>query len=79
MTRIETGTFLYITAYHTKEKCWILYPHLKQQAKARKGHRGLSNKKRKTYKDNNKLNNPIGLIIYFRMTANSNANNLLYT
>ena len=66
-------------SYYTKEKCWILYPHLKQQAKAGKGYHGLFNKKRKTYKDNNKLDNPIGLIIYFRMTANSNTDNLLYT
>ena len=66
-------------SYHTKEKCWILYLYLKQQAKAKKGHHRLFNKKRKTYKDNNKLNNPIGLIIYFRMTVNSNINNLLYT
>ena len=65
-------------SYYTKEKCWILYPHLKQQAKARKGHHGLSNKKRKTYKDNNKLDNPIGLITHFKMTVNSNINNLLY-
>ena len=79
MTRIETGTFLYITAYHTKEKCWILYPHLKQQAKARKGRCGLSNKKRKIYEDNNKSDDPVGLIIYFGMTANSNTNNLLHT
>jgi hypothetical protein len=41
-------------SYYTKEKCWILYLYLKQQAKAEKGHHGLSNKKRKTYKDNNK-------------------------
>ena len=66
-------------SYHTKEKCWILYPYLKQQAKAKKGHRRLSNKKRKTYKDNNKSDNPIGLIIHFGITANSNINNLLYT
>ena len=65
--------------YYTKEKCQILYLYLKQQAKAKKGHYKLFNKKRKTYKDNNKLDNPIGLIIYFRMTANSNINNLLYT
>ena len=66
-------------SYYTKEKCQILYPYLKQQAKAEKGYCGLFNKKRKTYKDNNKLDNPIGLIIHFRMTANSNINNLLYT
>ena len=66
-------------SYHTKEKCWILYLYIKQQAKARKGYHGLSNKKRKTYKDNNKSDNPISLIIYFRITANSNTNNLLYT
>ena len=65
-------------SYYIKEKCQILYPHLKQQVKARKGYRGLFNKKRKTYKDNNKLDNPIGLIIYFRMTVNSDINNLLY-
>ena len=66
-------------SYYIKEKCWILYLYLKQQAKAKKGHRGLFNKKRKIYKDNNKSDNPIGLIIYFRMTVNSNTNNLLYT
>ena len=66
-------------SYYTKEKCQILYLYLKQQAKAKKGHYRLFNKKRKIYKDNNKSDNPIGLIIYFRMTANSNADNLLYT
>ena len=66
-------------SYYTKEKCWILYPHLKQQAKARKGYRGLSNKKRKTYKDNNKSDNPTGLITHFKITVNSNINNLLHT
>ena len=66
-------------SYYTKEKCQILYLYLKQQAKARKGYYRLFNKKRKTYKDNNKLDNPIGLIIHFRMTVNSNTNNLLYT
>ena len=69
----------YHKSYYTKEKCQILYPYLKQQAKARKGRYRLSNKKRKTYKDNNKLDNPIGLIIYFRITANNNTSNLLYT
>ena len=66
-------------SYYTKEKCWILYLYLKQQAKAKKGYRRLFNKKKKTYKDNNKSDNPIGLIIYFKMTANSNTDNLLYT
>ena len=66
-------------SYHTKEKCWILYLYLKQQAKAGKGYCGLFNKKRKIYKDNNKLNNPINLIIHFKITVNSNINNLLYT
>ena len=51
----------------------------KTAGQAEKEHRGLSSKKRKTYKDNNKLNKPIGLIIYFKITANSNINNLLYT
>ena len=37
-------------SYYTKEKCWILYLHLKQQVKAEKGRRGPSDKKRKTYK-----------------------------
>ena len=69
----------YYKSYYTKEKCQILYPYLKQQAKARKGRRGLSNKKRKTYKDNDELDNPIGLITYFRITANNNTGNLLYT
>jgi hypothetical protein len=66
-------------SYYIKEKCWILYLYLKQQAKAGKGYCGLSNKKRKTYEDNNKSNNPVGLIIHFKMTVNSNINNLLYT
>ena len=66
-------------SYYTKEKCQILYLHLKQQAKAKKGYYRLFNKKKKTYKNNNKLDNPIGLIIHFKMTANSNINNLLYT
>ena len=57
----------------------MLYPHLKQQANAEKEYRGLSSKKRKTYKDNNKLNKPIGLIIHFKITANNNTNNLLHT
>ena len=66
-------------SYYTKEKCQTLYPHLKQQAKARKGRRGPSSKKRKTYKDDNKLDNPIGLIAHFGITANNNTGNLLYT
>ena len=66
-------------SYHTREKCWMLYPHLKQQAKARKGYCGLSSKKRKTYKDDDELDNPIGLITYFGITANNNTGNLLYT
>ena len=66
-------------SYYTKEKCWMLHPHLKQQAKAKKEYHRLFNKKRKTYKDNNKLNNPIGLITHFKMTANNNTNNLLHT
>jgi hypothetical protein len=66
-------------SYYIKEKYWTLYPHLKQQAKAGKGYRGLFSKKRKTYKDNNKLDNPIGLIIYFGMTANNDISNLLHT
>ena len=69
----------YYKSYYTKEKCWILYLHLKQQAKAGKGRRGLSNKKRKTYKDNDKSDDPIGLIIHFRITASNNTSNLLYT
>ena len=65
-------------SYYTKEKCWMLYLYLKQQAKAKKEHRRLSNKKRKIYKDDNKLDKPIGLIIYFGMIANNDTNNLLY-
>ena len=65
-------------SYYIKEKCWILYLYLKQQAKAKKEHHRLFNKKRKTYKDNNKSDNPIGLIAHFEMTANSDINNLLY-
>ena len=66
-------------SYYTKEKCQTLYLHLKQQAKAKKERRELSNKKRKTYKDNNKLDNPIGLIIHFKIIANNNTSNLLHT
>ena len=95
ITIITTGTVLIATgntrnikvpyymychkSYYIKEKCWMLYPHLKQQAKVKKEYRGLSSKKRKTYKDNNKLDKPIGLITYFGMTANNNTDNLLYT
>ena len=57
----------------------MLYPYLKQQAKARKGRRRPSNKKRKTYKDDDELDDPIGLIAHFRITANNNTGNLLYT
>ena len=94
-TIIMTGTVLIVTSntrnikvsycmycyksYYTKEKCWMLYPHLKQQANAGKERRRLSSKKRKIYKDNNELNKPIGLITYFGMTANNDINNLLYT
>ena len=65
-------------SYYIKEKCQTLYPHLKQQANTKKEHRGLSSKKRKIYKNNNELDKPIGLITYFKMTANNNTNNLLY-
>ena len=57
----------------------MLYLYLKQQANVRKERRRLSSKKRKIYKDNNKLDEPIGLITHFRMTANNDINNLLYT
>ena len=57
----------------------MLYPHLKQQANAKKECRGLSSKKRKIYKNNNELDEPIGLITHFGMTANNNTDNLLYT
>ena len=57
----------------------MLYLYLKQQAKAKKEHHRLSSKKRKIYKDDNKLNEPIGLITYFKITANNNTDNLLYT
>ena len=66
-------------SYYTKEKCWMLYLHLKQQAKTKKKHCKPFNKKRKTYKDDNKLDNPVGLIIHFGMTANNDTGNLLYT
>ncbi|XTI83191.1 hypothetical protein V2W45_1338301 [Cenococcum geophilum] len=56
-----------------------LYPHLKQQAKAEKGCRGLFGKKRKTYKDDDESDNPMGLIAHFGITANNNTGNLLYT
>ena len=66
-------------SYYTKKKCWMLYPHLKQQAKTKKGHHRLSSKKRKTYKNNNKSDNPMGLITHFKMTASNNTGNLLHT
>ena len=69
----------YYKSYHTKKKCWTLCPHLKQQAKAKKGRRGLFNKKRKIYKNNNKLDNFIGLITHFKIIANNNNSNLLHT
>ena len=56
-----------------------MYPHLKQQAKAGKGCRGLSNKKRKTHEDDDESDDPVGLIVHFGMTANSDADNLLHT
>ena len=66
-------------SYYTKKKYQMLYLYLKQQAKAKKGCHRPSNKKRKIYKDNNKLDNPVGLIIYFGITANNNTGNLLHT
>ena len=56
----------------------MLYLYLKQQAKAKKEHHRLFNKKRKFYKNDNKLDKPIGFIIYFKITVNNNINNLLY-
>ena len=76
--KVPYCTYCY-KSYYAKKKCWMLYPYLKQQAKAKKGRCKLFSKKRKTYKNNNKLDDPIGLIIYFGMTANNNINNLLYT
>jgi hypothetical protein len=66
-------------SYHTKEKCWTLYPHLKQQAKAGKGRHGPSSKKTKTHEDYDELDDPIGLIAHFGMTANNDTGNLLHT
>jgi hypothetical protein len=66
-------------SYHTREKCWILYPHLKQQAKTGKGRRGPFDKKRKTYKDDDESDDPVGLIAHFGMTANNDTGNLLHT
>ena len=66
-------------SYHTKEKCWTLYPHLKQQAKVGKERRGLSSKKRKTHEDDDESDEPIGLIAHFGMTANNDTDNLLHT
>ena len=69
----------YYKSYYTKEKCWTLYLHLKQQAKAGKGRRGPSSKRRKTHEDNHKLDNPVSLITHFGIIANNNTSNLLYT
>lgn len=66
-------------SYHTKEKCWTLYPHLKQQAKAGKGRRGPSTKRRKTREDDDESDDPVGLIAHFGMTANDDTGNLLHT
>jgi len=66
-------------SYHTKEKCWTLHPHLKQQAKTRKERRGLSSKKRKIHEDDDESDDPVGLIAHFGMTANNDAGNLLHT
>jgi hypothetical protein len=66
-------------SYHTKENCWTLHPHLKQQAKAGKGRRGPSSKKRKTREDDDESDDPIGLIAHFGMTANNDTGNLLHT
>lgn len=66
-------------SYHTKEKCWTLYPHLKQQAKAEKGRRRPSSKKRKTREDDDESDDPVGLIAHFGMTSNNDAGNLLHT
>ena len=66
-------------SYHTKEKCWTLHPHLKQQAKARKERRGPSSKKRKTHEDDDESDDPVGLIAHFGMTANNDTGNLLHT
>jgi hypothetical protein len=66
-------------SYHTKEKCWTLYPHLKQQAKAGKGRRGPSGKKRKTREDDDESDDPVSLIAHFGMTADNDTGNLLHT
>ena len=66
-------------SYYTNGKCWILYLYLKQQAKAGGEYHKLFSKKRKTYKNNNKLDNLIGLIIHFKITVKNNTGNLLHT
>jgi len=66
-------------SYYIKEKCWMLYPHLKQQTKTKKRRHRLSSKKRKIHKNNNKSDDPVGLIIHFGMTASNDTGNFLHT
>ncbi|KFZ19887.1 hypothetical protein V501_00426 [Pseudogymnoascus sp. VKM F-4519 (FW-2642)] len=49
------------------------------EAKAGKGRYGPSSKKRKTREDDDKSDDPIGLIAHFGMTANNDTGNLLHT
>lgn len=66
-------------SYHTKEKCWALHPHLKQQVKARKERRGQLSKKRKTPEQDEDSDDPVGLIAHLGLTANNDTGNLLHT
>ena len=68
-----------LTATSDTRNCWMLYLYLKQQAKIGKRHHRPSNKKRKIYKNNNKLDNFVGLITHFGIMANNNTSNLLHT
>lgn len=66
-------------SYHTKEKCWTLYPHLKQQARARKERRRVTSKRKRTSEDDDGSDSPVGLIAHFGMTANDDTGVLLHT
>ena len=65
-------------AWHTKEKCWVLHPNLKKDARAGKDRRGHVGKKRKQ-NDDDDSDDPVGLIAHFGMTASNDSGNLLHT
>lgn len=69
----------YHKTYHTKEKCWTLHPHLKQQAKAKKERREQLSKKRKIHEEADDSDDPVGLIAHLGLTASNDTGSLLHT